>query len=234
MAGKAGRGSARSGAVRHRRHGAAWLGLAGQGIAGMAWRGAAWRDKAGHGNASQARHKPHRRAGYKSPETKHEPTTKNNMTETTIKPTAAEEIRRIAEKHGGRLTPKLVVTAAKRKSSPLHSLFDWDDTEAAKKWRLEQASCLIRRIKVTYHKSDDVSVRVRAFVNVDDDAKDRDQDTKKPAAGIYVPFETALAVESYREQLMQQCRRDVETFRRKYAALSEVAAIIDAMNEFAN
>jgi hypothetical protein len=195
----------------------------------LAGRGEVW-----HGSASQARHKPQRRAGYKSPETKHEPTTKNKMTETTIKPTAAEEIRRIAEKHGGRLTPKLVVTAAKRKSSPLHSLFDWDDTEAAKKWRLEQASCLIRRIKVTYHKSDDVSVRVRAFVNVDDDSKDRDEDTKKPAAGIYVPFETALAVESYREQLMQQCKRDVETFRRKYAALSEVAAIIDAMNEFTN
>jgi hypothetical protein len=234
MASQAGPGRAR--------HGKAWQGIAGQaglgearrGIAGTAWLGGAWRGLAGLGEASQARHKPHRRAGYKSPETKHEPTTKNKMTETTIKPTAAEEIRRIAEKHGGRLTPKLVVTAAKRKSSPLHSLFDWDDTEAAKKWRLEQASCLIRRIKVTYHKSDDVSVRVRAFVNVDDDAKGRDEDTKKPAAGIYVPFETALAVESYREQLMQQCKRDVETFRRKYAALSEVAAIIDAMNEFTN
>jgi len=48
----------------------------------------------------------------------------------------------------GRITPKQVLETAKDKKSPLHSYFEWDDTEAAYKWRIEQARELIRRVKI--------------------------------------------------------------------------------------
>lgn len=51
-------------------------------------------------------------------------------------------------KHG-RLTPALVVRDAKRPNSILHPCFEWDDGEAAGKWREEQARVLIRSIRVT-------------------------------------------------------------------------------------
>jgi hypothetical protein len=40
-------------------------------------------------------------------------------------------------------------------------------------------------------------------------------------------------VESYRDQLLKQCKRDMAAFRSKYAALAEVAAVINAMSKVA-
>jgi hypothetical protein len=54
------------------------------------------------------------------------------------------ELNRLAKKHKGRLTPEIVIEAAKDPESPLHDQFDWDDDTAAHKWRLAQARALIR------------------------------------------------------------------------------------------
>lgn len=61
------------------------------------------------------------------------------------------------------LRPDDVVTAAQPEDSPLHAYFTWDDTEAAKKWRLEEARALIRsvRIEVTYENN---ILRVPAYL----------------------------------------------------------------------
>lgn len=144
---------------------------------------------------------------------------------TTTKPekaaTAADAIRALARKHGS-ITAEIVLKDATRKTSPLHPFFDWNDTEAARKYRLIQAASLIRKINVQYLVGDERTIRVRAFHNVSDDSDEE-------SGGYYVPLETALTVESYREQLMANCRRDMAAFQQKYAALSEVSAVIDAM-----
>jgi len=57
-------------------------------------------------------------------------------------------LARIAEECGGNLTPDAVVEDARHKKSPLHEFFDWDDSEAAHKWRIEQARSLIRSVRV--------------------------------------------------------------------------------------
>ncbi len=48
----------------------------------------------------------------------------------------------------GRLTPKKVLEAAADPDHVLHGEFDWDDTTAARKWRLEQARKLIRSVEI--------------------------------------------------------------------------------------
>lgn len=58
------------------------------------------------------------------------------------------EILRDLEKDSGRLVPGDVVEAARDPDSPLHSHFTWDDTEAADKYRLQQAGVLIRSVKL--------------------------------------------------------------------------------------
>jgi hypothetical protein len=50
----------------------------------------------------------------------------------------------------GRLTPKAVVRAAANPESPLHPLFEWDDSKAADRHRLDQARTLIRSVQVEY------------------------------------------------------------------------------------
>jgi hypothetical protein len=48
-----------------------------------------------------------------------------------------------------------------------------------------------------------------------------------------VTLDTALSVESYRDQMLANCKRDMQAFRQKYAALTEVANVIAAMDKVA-
>lgn len=49
----------------------------------------------------------------------------------------------------GKLTPELIVDTAREKNNPLHPLFDWDDSVAAEKWRLQQARTVLNNIEIT-------------------------------------------------------------------------------------
>ena len=142
---------------------------------------------------------------------------------TAQKITASDAIRALAEKHG-KITAELVLKSAEKKTSPLHNHFDWDDSSAAKRYRLVQAGELIRRIKVDYIISETNTVRVRAFHNVSDQAEE-DPET------YYVSLSEALTVESYHGQLMANCKRDMIAFRAKYAALTECEKVMEAMGE---
>jgi hypothetical protein len=153
--------------------------------------------------------------------------------ETETKQKTADIIREIAESNGGEITPEIVLDAARPKDSPLHNHFCWSNSKAAEQYRLIQASCLIRRIKVTIEARDETTVRIREFACVHSDGDDTGEGEQKPSRGIYVNVKTAMGVESYRDQIMADCKRDVETFRRKYAALREAEKIIEAMENFA-
>jgi hypothetical protein len=59
-----------------------------------------------------------------------------------------QRIQAIADLHDGRITPELVVDAARDPDSPLHEFFTWDNDEAAEKHRLNEARSLIRSIRV--------------------------------------------------------------------------------------
>ena len=45
-----------------------------------------------------------------------------------------EHLKTLEAKHG-RVTRELLLDSAKDKESPVHSLFEWDDTKAAEKFR---------------------------------------------------------------------------------------------------
>jgi len=57
-----------------------------------------------------------------------------------------KRLERITESGDGVLTPEAVLKDAKKKGSPLHSLFEWDDTVAAHKWRTREARKLITSV----------------------------------------------------------------------------------------
>jgi hypothetical protein len=59
-----------------------------------------------------------------------------------------EALLALAELHQGRITPEMVVEAARDPNSPLHSAFTWDDAQAAHEHRLAQARVLLRRVRV--------------------------------------------------------------------------------------
>lgn len=123
----------------------------------------------------------------------------------------------------GPVTPERVVKSAKPKSSPLHDAFTWDDSEAAHKWRLEEASYLVRAVVVV--DEDDGQPPVRAFVNVHQEDESEQDSTRK---GVYVSTERALTTPSYREQVLASALRDLAAFRNRYRELKELARVFTA------
>lgn len=55
-----------------------------------------------------------------------------------------QELASIQGQHGGVLKAEDVVAFARDPLSALHACFDWEDSEAAEKWRLSQARAVIR------------------------------------------------------------------------------------------
>jgi hypothetical protein len=118
----------------------------------------------------------------------------------------------------GGLTPALVVDEARPVKSALHSRFEWDDTVAGEKWRLEQAAELIRSVKVVRATKGEVAPGVRSWV----------VDREKPAPRSYEPVEDILADPMRRRMLLAAFRRDWEAFEARYSRLEEFATTIQA------
>ena len=72
------------------------------------------------------------------------------------------ELQRILQRDG-RLYPDTVVREAESMDSPLHLLLEWDETEAAHQYRLNQARRMIRGIHI---RRDPDSPIEPAFVNI--------------------------------------------------------------------
>ncbi len=85
-------------------------------------------------------------------------------------PEIIAELKRIAVEHDGILNPKDVVRAARAKSSPLHSQFEWSDAKAGHEYRLWQARQLIR-VTVEYIGSGEDVITAHVFVSLTSDRK---------------------------------------------------------------
>jgi len=133
-----------------------------------------------------------------------------------------ERLEKIAEKHGGELPPVAVVADARKESSPLHNSFTWDDTEAAKQWRIEQARRLIRSFEVTYMDSrDDTETTHQVFVNLYEN-----NTPSKPYERLEDVFNDPVRRHSY--LLLALC--ELRSFKEKYKRLTELSRIFDEID----
>lgn len=128
-----------------------------------------------------------------------------------------KELEHIRQENDGLLRPEDVVQKAEDSESLLHPYFDWDDSEAARKWRLEQARRLIR-VAVIIIEPEQTSP-VRAYVSLLGD---------RPVGNGYRTTVEVLADAGKRRRLLQQALSDLAVFRRKYALLSELAEVFAA------
>jgi hypothetical protein len=127
---------------------------------------------------------------------------------------AGEEMERIRTKANGRLTPQGLVDASRDPSAPLHPEFEWDDDEAAKAWRRNQASYMIRSITVLREAGAEDEAPIRAFVSVM-----REEDRS------YTSIAHALSDEELRAQVVAQAWSELAAFRKRYAELKEFAQV---------
>lgn len=139
------------------------------------------------------------------------------------------ELLALSEGHGV-LTPELVVQRSRDPASALHQFFEWDDDQAAEKFRLVQAGALIRRVKLTIVRaSTDNKVvifgSVREWVSPQSERK-----SKANPGGGYAAVQTVLSDEDRRADLIATARSELMSLRRKYETLEELSAVWDAVD----
>lgn len=113
------------------------------------------------------------------------------------------------------VTPAAVLESARSQKSPMHKLFTWEDTDAAHKWRLHQARQVIGALQVTY-----IEGPVEPVKYMHATVRASKGDTR------YNTVDEILSKRDTRNQLLNEALRELSSFRRKYAMLSELANLI--------
>jgi hypothetical protein len=132
-----------------------------------------------------------------------------------------ERLEHLRAAASGELTPDRVVADARDPSSPLHPLFEWNESEAAHQYRLVQARALIRAVVVRYRASADGQTRsVVAFVNV-----------KQGDRQYYAATVLALSDPDRRAIVLRQAWEDFQALRKRYAGLTEFAQVFATLDE---
>lgn len=128
----------------------------------------------------------------------------------------------LAGKKGTILTPKDVVADGEKKSSPAHTFFEWNNEEASKKWRLQQARHLLGNIMVEIRELNNTPVR--AFYNV----KVEDKGTSR----AYVPLGIAMSEADYRKQIIDEAMAEARSWRNRYQIYTELSSIMNEIDAF--
>lgn len=128
-----------------------------------------------------------------------------------------------------RLTPNDVVEVAADQSHALHGFFEWQDSEAAKEYRLLQASNLIRSVKIkfTVQTADGVEdIKVRRWV-----AAHRAAPEESDVPEGYMPEEEVRVRPELRAAVLRQMQRDLQNIRRRYSHLTEFWEMVNGMGQ---
>lgn len=133
----------------------------------------------------------------------------------------------LREKNRGELTPFDVLEDAENPNSPLHEFFEWDEGEAARQYRLDQARGLIRAVVAVYVGEDKPAVRHRAYVHINEKGTPH-----------YREASHAMSQVKTRDMVLQRAWRELTAWRKKYKDLKEfselVATIDEAQKKIAN
>jgi hypothetical protein len=116
----------------------------------------------------------------------------------------------------GALTAEIVVDEASDPTHPLHHRFTWDDSEAARKWRLHEAGNLLR-VRYKADAGDD-RADLRAFWVA--------RDAKGQPTAVYEPIEEIIQDPFQRELMLRAMRRDWQSFKKRYQHMQEFAGEI--------
>lgn len=119
------------------------------------------------------------------------------------------------------LTAARVVEESRAESAVLHGEFEWNDTKAADKYREHQARNIINAItiKTVATSDDEIPATIRAFFNVSHD-------------GTYSGMVRIASDEEKTAALLTQAKRELDTFKSKYAIIKEaLSAVFAAIEE---
>ena len=127
-----------------------------------------------------------------------------------MKDVLREVVQSLERKHG-LVRPSDLLEVAQNPESPIHDLFEWDDTEAAKKFRQIQAGKLIVSVKIETpegRKQEFYQVQVNPF-------------------SAYASVAHMQSDEELHQRAVKNALNEIDHWNRKYQELSELEGIVD-------
>ncbi len=126
------------------------------------------------------------------------------------------DAQRVADEIGeNSITPEQVLEKARNdENSELHKCFEWNDGIAAEKYRLIQARKII--INLAYVPKEKTDEPVRCF-----------QITREKS--VYMPTKQFLVNNDEYQDLLKRAKVELESFKRRYATLSELETVFEAI-----
>ena len=114
------------------------------------------------------------------------------------------------------ITPEEVLEKARKKRSELHKCFEWDDSVAAEKFRLQQARQIIQMLVITPRSEDDEPVRVYQISS---------------EKNVYQSTRLILQQPDEYAQLLKRAKMELFAIQKRYQMLSELEAVFAAIDE---
>lgn len=136
---------------------------------------------------------------------------------------AAAELEKV--KVDGIVVPADVVDAARKKTSPLHNEFEWNDSVAAEEHRRETARLMLRCLISCNPRVSKQEVRHFSVV------RSLPKTTQDKSRNVYRSTADIMADPELRTQLLQNAFAELRAFQRKYQGLLELALIYRAIEE---
>jgi hypothetical protein len=128
------------------------------------------------------------------------------------------------EQRDGEVTNKSLLEAGRSESSPIHSLFEWNDGKAAELYRLKQANDIITHIAIKVEEKE--SEPYRAYVNIVET-----QEGEQTQVGRFINIRSAMENEETRKIILRAALAEMKRFQAKYAKYSELSGVFDAMKK---
>ena len=137
---------------------------------------------------------------------------------------------RIREENGGDLDWKKAEAAARLKGCAIHNDLEWSDKRCGTLYRIGQMKSMVRKLEYIPANME-TPVRVYESVRVEVVSDESRKPSSPVVTRVYQKTEDILADPANRADLLGQAVRDALSFRRRYAALSELATLIELIDE---
>jgi len=134
-------------------------------------------------------------------------------------PEVIGEVLEVQVKYG--LTADSLLKKASKKSSSLYEFFDWDNSSAGEKWRLQQARVLINEIKIIVDDKE-----MYAFENVNVSIIEKESSSRE-----YKSIVEIINNANYRQQLIQRALFEATYWKNRHSELTELNPIFSLITE---
>ena len=126
-------------------------------------------------------------------------------------------VMEMLEERDGSATAESFLEVSRPEDSETHSLFEWDDSVAAEKYRLDQSRRTINDLRVVYVTSEKEEVKVTAFINT----------SEKNDKANYENVVQALSNEGKKEVILNRLRGELNAFVVRNQHIEELADLLE-------